>query len=145
MRPKTMCSAKRLFLLLLSVCVTTSEGAWREPVRATHGMVASSERIASQIGVDVMKRGGNAVDAAVAVAFALAVVYPSAGNLGGGGFMMIRQSDGTATAIDYREIAPAAATRDMYIGADGQLLKGDGSSLAGYRAPGVPGTVAGMA
>lgn len=92
-----------------------------------------------------MKRGGNAVDAAVAVAFALAVVYPSAGNLGGGGFMMIRRSDGTATAIDYREMAPAAATRDMYIGADGQLIKDEGSSLVGYRAAGVPGTVAGMA
>jgi len=107
-------------------------------------MVASTERVASQIGVEVMKRGGNAVDAAVAVAFALAVVYPSAGNLGGGGFMMIRRSDGTATAIDYREMAPAAATREMYVGSDGQLIKGEGSSLLGYRAPGVPGTVAGM-
>ena len=108
-------------------------------------MVASTERIASQIGVDVMKRGGNAVDAAVAVAFALAVVYPVAGNLGGGGFMMIRRSDGTATAIDYRETAPATATRDMYIRPDGELIKGEGSSLLGYRASGVPGTVAGMA
>src|SRR6266404_6011185 len=145
MRPKTMCSAKRLFLLLLSVCVTTSEGAWGEPVRAKHGMVASTERVASQIGVDVMKRGGNAVDAAVAVAFALAVIYPSAGNLGGGGFMMIRQSDGHATAIDYRETAPGAATRDMFVGPDGELIKGEESSLLGYRAAGVPGTVAGMA
>jgi len=93
----------------------------------------------------VIKRGGNAVDAAVAVAFALAVVYPSAGNLGGGGFMMIRRSDGTATAIDYREMAPAAATRDMYVGPDGELIKGEGSSTLGYRAAGVPGTVAGMA
>lgn len=145
MYPETMSSAKRLFLLFLSVCVTTSEGAWREPVRAPHGMVASTERVASQIGVDVMKRGGNAVDAAVAVAFALAVVYPSAGNLGGGGFMMIRRSDGSATAIDYREMAPAAATRDMYVGSDGELIKGEGSSILGYRAAGVPGTVAGMA
>lgn len=139
-----MTGVKRFFLLFLSVCVATAEGAWREPVRAPHGMVASTERIASQIGVEMMKRGGNAVDAAVAVAFALAVVYPSAGNLGGGGFMMIRRSDGTATAIDYREMAPAAATRDMYVGPDGQLIKGEGSSLLGYRAPGVPGTVAGM-
>jgi len=92
-----------------------------------------------------MKRGGNAVDAAVAVAFALAVVYPAAGNLGGGGFMMIRRSDGTATAIDYREMAPVAATRDMYVGPDGELIKGEGSSTLGYRAAGVPGTVAGMA
>jgi gamma-glutamyltranspeptidase / glutathione hydrolase len=136
---------KRFFLLFLCVCITTADAAWREPVRAPHGMVASTERIALQIGVDVMKRGGNAVDAAVAVAFALAVVYPSAGNLGGGGFMMIRRSDGTATAIDYRETAPAAATRDMYVGPDGELIKGEGSSILGYRASGVPGTVAGMA
>jgi gamma-glutamyltranspeptidase/glutathione hydrolase len=140
-----MSSARRLVPLFLLACLTTSESAWREPVRAPHGMVASTERIASQIGVEVMKRGGNAVDAAVATAFALAVVYPSAGNLGGGGFMMIRRSDGTATAIDYREMAPAAATRDMYIGSDGELIKGNGSSTLGYRAAGVPGTVAGMA
>src|SRR5688572_27723217 len=140
-----MICAKRFLLLFLSVCVTTTEGAWREPVRARHGMVASTERVASQIGVEVMKGGGNAVDAAVAIAFALAVVYPSAGNLGGGGFMMIRQSNGNATAIDYREIAPAAATREMFIGPDGELIKGEGSSLLGYRASGVPWTVAGMA
>src|SRR4051812_17485369 len=108
-------------------------------------MVASTERVASEIGVTVMKRGGNAVDAAVAVAFALAVIYASAGNLGGGGFMMIRRNDGTATAIDYRETAPAAATRDMFVGPDGALLKGEESSVLGYRAAGVPGTVAGMA
>src|SRR5437762_9277591 len=142
---QTMSLLKRYFLLFFCVCVTTVGAAWREPVRMSHGMVASTERIASQIGVDVMKRGGNAVDAAVAVAFALAVVYPVAGNLGGGGFMMIRRSDGTATAIDYRETAPATATRDMYIRPDGELIKGEGSSLLGYRASGVPGTVAGMA
>ena len=142
---QAMSLLKRFFLLFLCVCVITVDAAWREPVRASHGMVASTERIASQIGVDVMKRGGNAVDAAVAVAFALAVVYPVAGNLGGGGFMMIRRSDGTATAIDYRETAPATATRDMYIRPDGELIKGEGSSTLGYRASGVPGTVAGMA
>lgn len=141
---QSMCRPKQLLVFLLAVCLTTTQAAWREPVRAPHGMVASTERVASQIGVDVLKRGGNAVDAAVAVAFALAVIYPSAGNLGGGGFMMIRRSDGTATAIDYREMAPAAATREMYIGPDGQLIKGEGSSLLGYRASGVPGTVAGM-
>jgi gamma-glutamyltranspeptidase/glutathione hydrolase len=108
-------------------------------------MVASTQRIASQVGVDVMKRGGNAVDAAIATAFALAVTYPVAGNLGGGGFMMIRLRDGRTTAIDYREIAPLAATRDLYLDPKGELIKGEGSSLVGYRAAGVPGTVAGMA
>lgn len=137
--------AKKLLVFFLALSLATVEAAWREPARAPHGMVASTDRIASQIGVDVMRRGGNAVDAAVAVAFALAVTYPTAGNLGGGGFMMIRRSDGSATAIDYREMAPAAATREMYIGPDGQLIKGEGSSLLGYRAAGVPGTVAGMA
>jgi gamma-glutamyltranspeptidase/glutathione hydrolase len=108
-------------------------------------MVESTERVASEIGVEVMQRGGNAVDAAVAAAFALAVVYPQAGNLGGGGFMLIRKSDGAATAIDYRETAPAAATREMFVGPDGELIKGENSSLLGYRAAGIPGTVAGMA
>jgi gamma-glutamyltranspeptidase/glutathione hydrolase len=141
-----MRGAKRIVaFLLLGVCLTTSHAAWREPVRAPHGMVASTERLASQIGVDVLKRGGNAVDAAVAVAFALAVLYPQAGNLGGGGFMMIRQNDGAATAIDYRETAPAAATREMFVGPDGQLIKGKESSTLGYRASGIPGTVAGLA
>jgi gamma-glutamyltranspeptidase/glutathione hydrolase len=117
---------------------------WREPVRAPHAMVASTSRLASEIGVDVMKRGGNAVDAAVAVAFALAVVYPEAGNLGGGGFMLIRFHDGKTFAIDYREVAPLAATRDMYLDKNGDVIKGEGSSTVGYRAPGVPGTVAGL-
>ncbi|HVF85956.1 MAG TPA: gamma-glutamyltransferase [Pyrinomonadaceae bacterium] len=118
--------------------------ASREPARAKRGMVASTTRIASAVGVDVMKRGGNAVDAAIAVAFALAVTYPAAGNLGGGGFMMIRLKDGRATAIDYREMAPTAATRNIYLDQNGNLIKGEGSSLVGYRAAGVPGTVAGM-
>ncbi|MFL6283531.1 MAG: gamma-glutamyltransferase [Pyrinomonadaceae bacterium] len=118
--------------------------ASRQPVRAPHGMVASTERTASQVGVDVLRRGGNAVDAAIAVAFALAVVYPAAGNLGGGGFMMIRLRDGRATAIDYREMAPAAANRDVYLDERGNLKAGEGSSTLGYRASGVPGTVAGM-
>ncbi len=100
--------------------------------------------MASQVGVDVLRRGGNAVDAAIAVAFALAVVYPAAGNLGGGGFMMIRLRDGRATAIDYREMAPAAAHRDVYLDDKGNLKNGEGSSTLGYRASGVPGTVAGM-
>ncbi len=118
--------------------------AAREPVRAKHGIVASTSQIASQVGVDVMKRGGNAVDAAIAVAFALAVTYPAAGNLGGGGFMMIRLKDGKTTAVDYREMAPAAATRNIYLDQSGNLIKGEGSSTVGYRASGVPGTVSGM-
>ena len=118
--------------------------ASRDPVRARHGIVASTSQIASQVGVDVMKRGGNAVDAAIAVAFALAVTYPAAGNLGGGGFMMIRMRNGKTVAIDYREMAPAAAHHNVYLDKDGNLLKGEGSSTVGYRASGVPGTVAGM-
>jgi gamma-glutamyltranspeptidase/glutathione hydrolase len=119
--------------------------ASRNPVRARRGMVASTHRLASEVGVEILKRGGNAVDAAVAVAFALAVVYPAAGNLGGGGFMMIRLRDGRTTAIDYREMAPAAAHRDIYLDRQGNLIKGEGSSTVGYRAAGVPGTPAGMA
>jgi gamma-glutamyltranspeptidase/glutathione hydrolase len=118
--------------------------ASRDPIRARRGLVASTSQIASQVGVDVMKRGGNAVDAAVAIAFALAVTYPAAGNLGGGGFMMIRMRNGKTVAIDYREMAPAAAHRNVYLDKDGNLLKGEGSSTVGYRASGVPGTVAGM-
>jgi gamma-glutamyltranspeptidase / glutathione hydrolase len=118
--------------------------ASRDPVRARHGIVASTSQIASQVGVDVMKRGGNAVDAAIAVAFALAVTYPAAGNLGGGGFMMIRMRNGKTVAIDYREMAPAAAHRNVYLDKDGNLIQGEGSSTVGYRASGVPGTVAGM-
>jgi gamma-glutamyltranspeptidase/glutathione hydrolase len=118
--------------------------AFREPVRAKNGIVASTSQLASQVGVDVMKRGGNAVDAAIAVAFALAVTYPAAGNLGGGGFMMIRLKDGKTAAIDYREMAPAAANRNIYLDENGNLIKGEGSSTVGYRASGVPGTVAGM-
>ncbi len=87
--------------------VPTALAASREPVRAKHGIVASTNEIASQVGVDIMKRGGNAVDAAIAVGFALVVTHPAAGNLGGGGFMMIRLKNEKTTAIDYREMAPA--------------------------------------
>ena len=121
-----------------------SLAAAREPVRARHGIVASTNEVASRVGVEIMKRGGNAVDAAIAVAFALAVTHPAAGNLGGGGFMMIRLKDGRTTAIDYREMAPAAAHRDVYLDKNGNLIEGEGGSLVGYRAAGVPGTVRGM-
>ena len=107
------------------------------PLTAPHGMVVSDHRLASAVGRDVMRNGGNAVDAAVATALALAVVHPSAGNLGGGGFMMIRLADGRAVALDFREKAPAAATRDMYVAKPQD-------STVGYRAVGVPGTPAGL-
>ncbi|HEX8551172.1 MAG TPA: gamma-glutamyltransferase [Abditibacteriaceae bacterium] len=123
----------------------SASAAWREPVRAERALVASTNRLASQAGVDVMKRGGNAVDAAVATALVLAVVYPQAGNLGGGGFMMIRTRDGRSTVIDYRETAPQRATRTMFLDAQKKPIQGEGSSTVGYRAAGVPGTVAGLA
>ena len=122
----------------------TVVAASRHPVRARHGMVASSSKIASEVGVDILKRGGNAVDAAIAVAFAEAVTHPAAGNIGGGGFMMIKMRNGKTTAIDYREMGPAAATRNVYLDSNGNLIKGEGSSTVGYRAAGVPGTVRGM-
>ena len=118
--------------------------ATREPVRGAHAMVASQHELASQIGVDILKKGGNAVDAAIAVGLALAVVYPEAGNLGGGGFMLMRFKDGRTTAIDYREMAPSAAGRDVFVDKNGELIKGEGSSTIGYRASGVPGTPAGF-
>lgn len=107
-------------------------------------MVASQHELASKIGVDVMRRGGNAIDAAIAVGFALAVVYPEAGNIGGGGFMLIRKKNGETFAIDYREKAPAAAHRDMYVDKAGNVIRGEGSSTLGYRAAGVPGVAAGF-
>lgn len=107
-------------------------------------MVASQHELASRIGVDILKRGGNAVDAAIAVGIALAVVYPEAGNIGGGGFMLIRDPKGVNRAIDYREMAPKAATRDVFVQQNGELIKGEGGSTVGYRASGVPGTLAGF-
>jgi len=140
-----------VFLLSLTVNSTsattvfvTPPAAAREPARGRHGMVASQHPLASRIGVEILKRGGNAVDAAIAVGLMLAVVYPEAGNIGGGGFMLGRRKDGTFFAIDYREMAPKAATRDMFIHPDGELIKGEGSSDVGYRASGVPGTLAGF-
>jgi gamma-glutamyltranspeptidase/glutathione hydrolase len=109
-------------------------------------MVATDEVFGSQAGVEILKRGGNAVDAAVAVAFALAVVEPAAGNIGGGGFMLVRLADGRTHFLDYREVAPGKATRDMYIGADGRLIPdaSPSGSVLGYRSVAVPGTVAGL-
>ncbi len=113
-----------------------------EPTRAPHAMVVSIHHDASDAGVAILKQGGNAVDAAVAVGFALAVVYPAAGNIGGGGFMLIRDKHGKSHFLDYREKAPAAASRDMYLDAKGNVVPG--MSLVGYKASGVPGSVAGL-
>jgi gamma-glutamyltranspeptidase/glutathione hydrolase len=109
---------------------------------APHAMIASNSALASAAGVEILREGGNAVDAAVAVGFALAVTLPEAGNIGGGGYMVIRMTDGRTAALDYREVAPLAATRNMYVGADGKLTD---ESVTGYRASGVPGAVAGLA
>jgi len=111
------------------------------PVAAEHAIVVTSHPLASDVGVDILRRGGNAVDAAVAVAFALTVVHPVAGNIGGGGFMVIRTHDDTVRALDFRETAPSGATRSMYVDSAGNVL---GSSLTGHRSVGVPGTVAGL-
>ena len=150
MKMKKTVSALLCIALLVSFTATPSrltsststQAASRPPVRGKHGMVSSVSEIASQVGVEVLKRGGNAVDAAVAVGLALAVVWPSAGNLGGGGFMIIRQANGKATAIDYREMAPAAAHRNVYLDDKGEYV--DESSTYGHAAAGVPGTVAGL-
>src|SRR5436190_6389197 len=116
--------------------------AWSaQPVRARRGMVVTRERHATEAGLKVLEAGGNAVDAAVAVGFALAVTHPSAGNIGGGGFMLIRLADGRSTFIDFRERAPGAASRNMYLDASGKATQ---DSLLGYRASGVPGTVRGL-
>ena len=112
------------------------------PVRAKQGMVASVDATATQVGVDILKEGGNAVDAAVAVGYALAVTHPQAGNLGGGGFMLIRSKNGNTTAIDFREMAPAKATRDMFL--DDQGNPDSKKSLTSHLASGTPGTVAGF-
>src|SRR6202140_1936890 len=113
----------------------------KSAVRGAHAMVATDEPLGSEAGGEILKGGGNAVDAAVAVGFALAVVEPAAGNIGGGGFMLVRLADGRATFLDYREVAPGKATRDMYI-KDGKL--DEEASVIGYRSVAVPGTVAGL-
>jgi gamma-glutamyltranspeptidase/glutathione hydrolase len=130
-----------LLLILFFFLATAAQAASPVPVRARQGMVASSRRAASEAGVSILGRGGNAVDAAVATGFALAVTYPVAGNIGGGGYMVIRMGDGRTAALDYREVAPLAATRNMYLDASGRLTD---RSVVGHLAVGVPGAVAGM-
>lgn len=135
---------KSLIVLLLAASLASAAGAApMRPVHAPHAMVASVHELASRAGVEIMQAGGNAVDAAVATGFALAVVHPQAGNLGGGGFMLVRMADGATHFIDFREKAPAAATADMYLDAQGNVI--ENLSLVGYKAIGVPGSVAGLA
>jgi gamma-glutamyltranspeptidase/glutathione hydrolase len=124
--------------IALALCVPLLA---REPVRARQGMVVAQEPLATDVGVRVLKSGGNAVDAAVAVAFALAVTHPQAGNIGGGGFMLIRLADGRTTFVDFRERAPGKATRTMYVDPAGKVTKG---SVEGWTSAGVPGTVRGL-
>ena len=133
---------KRLFLAALLLWAPPANAASGPPVVAENGMVVSAQRLASEVGVDILKNGGNAVDAAVAVGYALAVVYPAAGNLGGGGFMTIVLADGRKTFIDFREKAPHAATRDMFLDKAGEVVKG--RSTDGYLAVATPGTVGGL-
>ncbi len=145
----------RIFLAAVLIAILLPLGRATEPVRARHGMVVSADLVASGIGAEVLKSGGNAVDAAVAVGFALAVTHPAAGNLGGGGFMLIRRADGSATFLDFREMAPASARRDMYVARPNSgVIHSDyqgrqvqieiNESLVGWRASGVPGTVCGL-
>lgn len=127
--------------LIVSLSLIAPESNAHEPVFARKGMVVAQEPLAADVGVAVLKSGGNAVDAAVAVGFALAVTHPFAGNIGGGGFMLIRMADGRTTFIDFREKAPRRATRNMYLDPEGKLTR---DSLVGWRAAGVPGTVRGL-
>ena len=139
-----------VYALIAALCFVSSGGAQEgvlayrgeQPARAAHGMVVSVHHLASDAGVEVMHEGGNAVDAAVATGFALAVVHPIAGNLGGGGFLLLRTHDGKATFIDFREKAPLAATETMYQDKDGNVIPG--ASITGYRSIATPGSVAGL-
>ena len=142
MRPVVSRIISTLSILFLVLPTAFVHAAHKEAVHSDKGMVASRSKWASQVGADILAAGGNAVDAAVAVGFALAVTYPSAGNIGGGGFMVIHLADGTVITNDHREKAPLAATRDMYLGEDEQVV--EGLSTNTHLAVGVPGTVAGL-
>ena len=128
-------------LVLVVASVSSVPLPARQPVRARKAMVAAQEPLAADAGVAILKSGGNAVDAAIAVAMALAVTHPTAGNLGGGGFLLLRKADGTATFLDFRERAPEGASHDMYLDFSGKPTR---DSIIGWRASGVPGTVRGM-
>jgi gamma-glutamyltranspeptidase/glutathione hydrolase len=134
---------QRLIVMLLVLAIVALPAiAGTQPLHAPHAIVVSVHELGSRAGVEIMRAGGNAVDAAVATGFALAVVHPQAGNLGGGGFMLIRMADGRAHFIDYREKAPTTATANMYLDAQGNVI--DNASVVGYKAIGVPGSVAGL-
>lgn len=133
---------RALLAAAVALACAAANAASQAPVAAANGMVVSAQHLATKAGVDVLKDGGNAVDAAVAVGYALAVVYPAAGNLGGGGFMTIQFADGRKTFLDFREKAPLAATANMYLDKDGNIVKG--ASTHGHLAVGVPGTVSGL-
>jgi gamma-glutamyltranspeptidase/glutathione hydrolase len=137
-------TCKRVMVLLLAVLVALAATgtASTQPVHAPQAIVVSVHELSSRAGLEILQAGGNAIDAAVATGFALAVVYPLAGNLGGGGFMLIRMADGRTHFIDYREKAPAAATANMYLDAQGNVV--ENASVVGYKAIAVPGSVAGM-
>src|SRR4051812_745140 len=143
MTPQTF-SFRRQCVLLVLFCsaITIAASAGMRPSHAEKAMVASVHSLATDAGVEVMRNGGNAIDAAVAAGFALAVVHPQAGNIGGGGFMLIRLANGETHFVDYRETAPAAAKADMYLDKKGDVVPN--MSLVGYKAIAVPGSVAGM-
>src|SRR5215470_5047312 len=132
------CYSLRVLSLVLVFLLVMPQAEARQPIYAREAMAVTQEEHATDVGLAVLRSGGNAVDAAVAVGFALAVTHPYAGNIGGGGFMLIRLADGRATFIDFRERAPAKASRDMYL--DG-TRKPTEESIVGWRAAGVPGTV----
>jgi gamma-glutamyltranspeptidase / glutathione hydrolase len=138
----TLTAARILMACLCSLAVVAANAASEKPVAAENGMVVSAQHLATEVGVDILKRGGNAIDAAVAMGYALAVVYPAAGNLGGGGFMTILFADGRKSFLDFREKAPRKASRDMFLDKDGHVIKA--LSTIGWLAVGVPGTVSGL-
>ena len=135
MRTKLAC------VLLMSLSLPIVNLSARQPEHARHAMVVAQEPLAADVGLRVLQSGGNAIDAAVAIGFALAVTYPYAGNIGGGGFLLAHFADGRTTFIDFREKAPLAATRNMYLDSKGNVTE---DSLVGWRSAGVPGTVRGL-
>ncbi|MEO8134564.1 MAG: gamma-glutamyltransferase, partial [Betaproteobacteria bacterium] len=138
-----MCPPLRKLILAAGLAATfLVQAASVPPVAAGHGMVVTAHRLATNVGVAVLKQGGNAIDAAVAVGYALAVVFPAAGNLGGGGFMTIQFADGRRTFLDFREKAPLEAKADMYLDAGGNVVRS--ASTLGHLAVGVPGSVSGL-